>query len=241
MLATSSPLILTPLTYLAGRLWGFLLCTTLLSAVLCCLCEVFYKCNPSSTVFCCYDPLLSFSVEFRSQSLQAWRVRWYRLFIFLLALLLLWRSCILNWVPLSNFHHVSLTRQRCDSQRQPPFHFFVGFEPTSSICILIFERASSVRPFFFFNRCYVNLFVNIILDREITVFIIARVWTLSILIFDLQCYPSFLGHRFHWSCLSVSQSFCISFSFVWWSEAFCVALHWIILSCSFVWVQVPDA
>ena len=57
MLATSSPLILTPLTYLAGRLWGFLLCTTLLSAVLCCLCEVFYKWNPSSTVFCCYDPL----------------------------------------------------------------------------------------------------------------------------------------------------------------------------------------
>ena len=167
-------------------------------------------------------------------SLQAWRVRWSRLLIFLLVLLLLCRSCILNWVPFSNFHHVSLTRQRCDSQRQPPFHSFVGFEPTSSICILIFERASSVRPFFFFNRCYVNLFVNIILDREITVFIIARVWTLSILIFLSSVLPKFSVSSFS-LVLSVRFSIFLYFFFVCMMKRSilrCVALnHSFMLFC----------
>ena len=39
----------------------------------------------------------------------------------------------------------------------------------------------------------------------------------------LQCYTSLQCRRFRWSRLFVSRSFCISFSFLWWVEAFCVA------------------
>ena len=127
MLATSSPLILTPSTYLAGRLWGFLLCTTLLSAVLCCLCEVFYKWNPSSTVFCCYDPLF---VIFSWISVCLFKLEELVDIVFLSSS---WSYCYsVGLVSWTEFHSAIFTMylslgQRCDSQRQPPISFFCGF------------------------------------------------------------------------------------------------------------------
>ena len=144
--------------------------------------------------------------------------------------LLLCRSCILNWdqgsiqqLSLSIFHSVEMRFWTAAS-----ISFFCeswsNIESSNSpsfVCAAFYV----FNPFFFFNRCFVNLLVSIVLERDVAVLMVARVWTLSILIFifcatQVFCFVVFIGPVFSLLNLFVSP-------FRLYDEAKHFALRWL--------------
>ena len=187
MLAISSSLSLTLLTYLAGRRWRFLLCLACSQIfLLLSLCDRFLIESIFHGLLLLWSISVVFVVTFswnfvRSQSHQAWGIRWYRLTIFFLVYLLLCKSCILNWVQGSISHSVMLLFSA-------PVLWVLFQHRIFAFSIL--SMASSVL-LFTSSIAVVSISSSISFLKEMSVLIVARVWTLSILVFAFSAIQVF--------------------------------------------------
>ena len=158
-----------------------------------------FQVDPSSTVFCCFDPwFVVFCVTF--STICGLILFEFEKFVDVVFPSSSWSdNCTESLVsrtefrfPFSSFHYPSLTWWRCDSQRQSPFHSFMSLDPTSNLRIFhlfhgfvcaSFCVFNAFFFFFFFNRCCVNFIIGIVLERDVAVLIVVCVWALSVLIF----------------------------------------------------------
>ena len=203
MLATSSSLNLTPSTYLAGRLWQFLLCLALFSDLSSAI--IVYSVSsrvhhPQYFAALIHDLLylLSLSVEFSVSFSSSWAIRWCRLPIFFLVSHLLRESCIFNWVQ-GSVQQLSLSICHLVEMRfSAPVSISIFYESWSNIesshspysqwLPLCFFFAFN--PFLFFNRCCVNFIIGIVLEKRDVVVLIVVCLSFVRPHFDLQCCPN---------------------------------------------------
>ena len=237
MLATSSSLSFTPLTYLAGLFWVFLLALALLSYLSSAVSVQSFSSRvhlPGSFAALIHDLLnwllLSgeFSVSF-SSSLRVSLMSSSHLLLGLpIALLVLYFELSQGFHSAAFTNHLSLGIDATYSQRQSPFHSFMSLVPTSNLRIIHLSMASSVLLLCIQSTLLLQSLLCQILRRYRFREEISLSWSLCV----FELCPSSLASPVlprssvsfsRWSRLFVSRSFCIFFVFVWWVEAFWVA------------------